>query len=1049
VTDTEKAPLPGVVVWLKQTDKKVATDRDGKFTFPVEDKTDHPVLVFSYIGMKTREVPYTGGVMNVMLDYEVNVLEDVVVTGYQTIAREKSTGAVTTISAAALEDRYTPSLRTNLEGRVAGLTVYDGKMTIRGASSLYASTSPLLVVDGLPVEGSLDDINPYDVESVTILKDASASAIYGARASNGIIVVTTKKARDYGRVSVDVSVNFTVFQKRDLDYAHNFYMTPEQQIKVESDYYHYYFFDNDGEVYDPVGTTENAIDTYEAVSPVRYAYYRLAKGEITQEELDRQMEGLKRNNFAREYEKHALLNRFVQQYNVAMRSRSERFQSNLVLNYRHDNTGIREAGDGVFTLFYKGAYDMTRWLTVNFSVNSVVGKTKRSNSEFATNPFNVPAYLRLLDDDGGYAYYSSSDYNMYNPWPEEDPWLRSMKFNHLEELSYDQARSERRATRYHGELQFRMLPGLTANTRFVYETERRSMRSYAEAESYIMRFARNLYTVQEWTGADYAYRYMIPENGGMLATVNERSEDWTARGQVDFNREFGRHAVNVIAGMEFRQTRSVGERSTLLGYDDQLQSHATTSVNFPELNEYTYSTFFARTFPVKRWIYNEYITQALGPMAEQLHRYASGYANATYAFDERYSVFGSFRKDYADVYGLDTKFRGKPLWSVGANWNVHNEAFMTDVNEVDFLQLRFSHGVTGNIYQGATSRLTATASLLNDWTLLPMSRVDSPANPELKWEETATTNVGVDFHVFDRRLRGGVDYYYKRGRDIFAEKTLDPSKGFTGMAMNVASLKNNGVELTLAGDWMRGGEDGFSWSTQLSASYNKNKITHVEIQATRAFELIDTPFKVGYPASALFSYRFAGIDDTGQPTWYTSEGNVDVWDLLMGIDAMEYSGQTDPKWVLGMENQFKYKRFSLNVLAVYYGGHKMRALQAEPMFEVSYGVIPAYFLNAWTPDNLDTNVPGIGRYGASSIGDETTYTNIYVHPADFLKVRNIVLGYDLPKSTLAKLGLHDATVRVQLDNPKYLWVKNKVGVDPETGSLRTPSSWIFGINFNF
>ena len=162
----------------------------------------------------------------------VGEVEQVVVTGYQTIARERSTGSAITVSAERLEDRYMPSVRGNLEGRVAGLVVYDGKMTIRGASSLYASTSPLLVVDGLPVEGSLDDLNPYDVESVTVLKDASAAAIYGARASNGIIVVTTKKARVQGRVSVDVSANFTVHQKRNLDYTDNFYMTPEQQVKM-------------------------------------------------------------------------------------------------------------------------------------------------------------------------------------------------------------------------------------------------------------------------------------------------------------------------------------------------------------------------------------------------------------------------------------------------------------------------------------------------------------------------------------------------------------------------------------------------------------------------------------------------------------------------------------------------------------------------------------------------------------------------------------------------------------------------------------------------
>jgi hypothetical protein len=269
--------------------------------------------------------------------------------------------------------------------------------------------------------------------------------------------------------------------------------------------------------------------------------------------------------------------------------------------------------------------------------------------------------------------------------------------------------------------------------------------------------------------------------------------------------------------------------------------------------------------------------------------------------------------------------------------------------------------------------------------------------------------------------------------------------------MNMASLKNNGVELTLAYDWFKSEQPaGFSWNTLLTASYNKNEITHVEVQATMARELVSSRFQVGYPVSALFSYRFAGMNDAGQPLWYTSgvEKNVRVTGL--GIDVLVYSGQEDPKTVFSMENQFKYRGLSLNVLMVYYGGHKMRARQALQINKITTNVIPSYFLNAWTPENTDTNVPGIGRYSsATSVGSEPESADIYVHPADFLKIRNIVLGYDLPGSFLSKIGLRDAALRFQLDNPKYLWVKNKVGIDPETRSLRSPSSYILGLNFNF
>jgi hypothetical protein len=335
-----------------------------------------------------------------------------------------------------------------------------------------------------------------------------------------------------------------------------------------------------------------------------------------------------------------------------------------------------------------------------------------------------------------------------------------------------------------------------------------------------------------------------------------------------------------------------------------------------------------------------------------------------------------------------------------------------------------------------------------------MSQIESPGNPELKWEQTRTTNIGIDFTLFER-LRGTFDWYHKKGLDLFSNKTLDPSKGFTRLVMNIAGMKNNGVEWMLSYDWFKSNSrDDFAWNTSMTGSYNKNKITYVEVQATQAGQLVYMGFQPGYPVTALFSFQFAGIDDEGKPTWYGSEKDEDgVYEVLRnaestGIDALVYSGQTEPKVVVGIENQFRYKGFSLGMMMAYYGGHKMRVLQANPISKVPFGTIPSYFLDAWTPDNTDTNVPGIGRYSITPTGVETTYSDIYVQPADFLKIRNIVLGYDLPASLLSKAGLSCATLRFQVDNPKYLWVKNKVGIDPETLSARRPTSFIFGFNIN-
>ena len=465
--------------------------------------------------------------------------------------------------------------------------------------------------------------------------------------------------------------------------------------------------------------------------------------------------------------------------------------------------------------------------------------------------------------------------------------------------------------------------------------------------------------------------------------------------------------------------------------------------------------FFAASggYPASQFVFDPYIRDAMGVVTDTHHKYASGYFNATYTYDNKYNVFGSFRKDYADVYGLNAKFRGKPLWSVGAGWLIHNEKFMEDLKWINFLKLRASYGVTGNIYQGATSYMTATSGDLNSDTNLPMGEIVSPANPNLKWEQSRTTNIGIDYAFFNNRLRGSLDYSVKDGKDIFSNRTLDPTTGFSSMFVNMASMRNRGIELQLTYDWLPAkSRMDWAWTTYFTFSHNSNKVTSVENPSTRAYQLVNNPYVEGYPSSALWSYRFAGISDQegekGQTLWYVEDGNKKHDATGSSVDIMEYSGQAEPKVITGMDNSVRWNGFSVSILMAYYGGHKMRVLQEKETFGVPTTALASYFLNAWTPEN-PTNTPGIGRYSSNTLGSESFYGNVYVHDADFLKIRNIVLGYDFPSQWIKNLGMNRLTLRFQIDNPKALWVKNDVGVDPETLGIRNPSSYIFGLNVNF
>ncbi|MBR1539499.1 MAG: SusC/RagA family TonB-linked outer membrane protein [Bacteroidales bacterium] len=1068
ITDQDGQPIAGAAV-QNLTEKTYAiTDVNGNYTLAVKNPRNSTIEV-TFLGMDTVTEPLNGrSNFDVQMSYSRMFIEGAVVTGYQEIQQKKVTGAIATVSSKTIEERYTPSLIQNLEGRVAGLSTYGGKLTIRGVSSMYAEANPLLVVDGLPMEGSIDDLNPYDIESINVLKDAAAAAIYGARASNGIIVVTTKSAREKGRIDVDFSTNVTVYAKRNMDYAQNFYMNAEQQVALEKNYYDYYYVHNDGEVTNPAQSMEqNLLAGTGYVSPIDYAYYRMFIGEGTQAEIDQLCSQLSKNNFAQQYADAVYRRQLMQQYNLALRSRSDRFQSNFVINWRNDNAGIINTFDRQMQISYKGSYDVAKWLTATVAVNGIYGNTRSKGSTYngLSSPWNYPAYESLYNSDGSdkliYTWYNGNAYRDNT----EGGYFKETGINLVDEYYNNVVNTKRQYMRYHGDLLFKIVKGLTANAQFVYETDHRTADWLATQESQAARTIYNAYTEIDPYGN---VTHLTPASGGFRADQNVDGRYWTGRGQLNYSGTFGKHEIVALAGLEVRETLYAGTSALMLGYDDQLQNASTATIDFATISQMRYSSNYMALgggFPAVQFAYTPYIRNNMDPVVEQHHRYASGYANFTYTYDEKYNVFGSFRKDYADVYGLNVKLRGRPLWSAGVAWNINNENFLKGVDWINALKLRVSYGVTGNIYQGATSYMTATSTDLNYYTNEPFGVIQSPANPNLKWERTLTSNVGIDFSFVENRFRGSLDYYRKLGKDLFSYKTLDPTTGFTSMFMNVADMVNNGVELTFTGDWIRERRrSDFGWSSTLTFALNKNRITNVENASTRAYELLSNPYVVGYPTSALWSWRFAGISEAegekGQTLWFSENDRKTHMAQSGSVDIMEYSGQAEPVVIAGLDNRFTWNGLSLSVLMAYYGGHVMRALAETEIFGVgSGGGVPSYFLNAWTPENK-TNTPGIGRYSSNSLGNEPLYSDVSVRSAAFLKIRNIVLGYELPENWARRIGASRVNLQFQVDNIPAIWTAfnpgrdisyydKSVRFDPETLGIPQRSSYIFGLHINF
>ena len=446
-------------------------------------------------------------------------------------------------------------------------------------------------------------------------------------------------------------------------------------------------------------------------------------------------------------------------------------------------------------------------------------------------------------------------------------------------------------------------------------------------------------------------------------------------------------------------------------------------------------------------------------VGETKHRYVSAYLNAGYTYDQRYAFNASVRIEQADLFGTDPKYRYRPLWSVGGSWNANNEEFMKNISWINLLKLRLTYGITGNVDQSSSPYLLAGfATTLH--TGAPVTMILTPPNSSLRWEKTSTLNVGIDFRLM-RRLSGSIDAYRRYSSDLLVNKSIDPSLGFDGMAKaNNGEMKNTGLEMQFTYDWLKRRD--MSLSTTLSAAYNKNTIEKIDYEPTDAIDMITAPgsnYRLGDTYNSLYAYRYAGLTATGDPSVYDENGEVVSIKPVRNIGAVVCVGQLTPKWNGALSIDYRYKGLGVFLKAVYYTGHSLRddvVTLYDSYNKVRGGAIREDIVDRWTPTNTDTNIPAMGLH--SDTGERNyhwKYADVNVESASFIKMRNIGVTYDLPKSWLQKASLKGATIKLQIDNAFY-WAANDHDIDPEAFSANAGTrseaimpSYIIGLNVKF
>lgn len=1040
VVDSDGNELPGVAILTQDKSQGGVTDIDGRFSFlkPLKYGT---VLCFTSVGMKPHNVVYSGEeLLQVVMVEDVHQLDAVIVTGFQTISRERSTGAATIVKSDYLNKIQGMNLESKLEGSTPGLTTYNGKTSIRGTSTFSSSigTTPLLVMDGQPVTGiSLNELNPDDIESVTVLKDAAATSLYGVRASNGVIVVTTKRGTSK-KANINISANYYLNPLPSLEYQH--YASTSDII----DYEQSYILNDPTYQSNPFGYFDKQNDTSSPryITGVERLYYRLAKGEITENQLNNSLDVLRKNDYRKAYQEALQQMNFTQDYNVSISKGSDK--SNLFFSARYENQTTYNKHDSWdrYTFYLKNELNLTNWFKLTLGANVAINSSEYSQ---AGNQGTVAAmpYDALYNEDGSYAYIYPYNYYRAQEINNTDG-LRFMGYNAVEEATNNMQKSNSMYWKLFTHADFKIVKGLDFGVKFQYENRTSDVEQYDEADSYYMRYMINQFASVNPKGG---FIYNIPE-GGRMANTNSRWNYLNLRGQFNYQTTIAdKHDITALLGGEIREDKYRSKNGERYGYDEQKLTYQ--MVDWATLEKDGVSGQLNSSNSAKK---NESVK-----VYDTHHRYVSAYFNAGYTYDTRYALNASVRVEQADLFGSDPKYRYRPLWSVGASWNISNEAFMKGTQWIDMLKLRATYGITGNVDQSSSPYLIGKYST-SPYSGSNLTDISTPPNKMLRWEKTSTFNIGVDFALF-RRLNGSIDFYNRYSSDLLARKSLDPSSGFDNAKFNNGAMRNRGIELNLSYDWLKSKD--WSLNTGFTAAFNSNKIKEVGYLPTDAVSMMQYPtsyYLQGDTYNSLYAYRYAGLTADGNPSVYDVDGNIVSQEGVRDINALVCMGQLDPKWSGALDISLRWKELSFFTKIVYYTGHTLRT-DATPLYngvKDMKGYIHKDVANRWTPEHTDTDIPSMNVY--SSLTDRANYwkyADYNTASASFIKVRNIGLSYTLPQQWIGKAGFKAISLRAQVNNPCY-WAANKRDIDPEafsanegTRKAEQATSYVLGININF
>jgi len=869
VVDEKGVAMVGVTVSVKGGKEVTITNEKGEFRLTNTDQ--NATLLFTAINIEPFELNVNGRTSIIVnVKTKITIVDEVIInsvnTGYQTISKERSAGAFAKPNLEILQDRASSvNILPRLEGLIPGFTVNfaqgnpangtnrltsgEGKSNqfiIRGIGSVQAERAPLYVVNGIILD-DLNSLNANDVEDVTVLKDATASSIWGSRAANGVVIITTKKGSRNQKIKVQYDAFYNMMGVPDYNYFPR--MSSAEFIKTAR------------EVFDPVVNTWPNVSTFTTATsgaglpPHEMILYNQFRGLISATRASAQLDSLSAINNNQQmgdyfYRNQSLLNQTI---SLSGGGNAHSFYGSF--SYINNQSYTPGEQNNQYTLNLRQDFRLNN--RVNFylitDLSNNITSTKRSIS--VDNRF-LP-YQLFKDGNGrntdlSYLSYITTD-SVKNAFESQSQI--NLNYSPIDEFDRGQTNSNGLNARITAGVSLKLYKGVKFEGTYGYTRGANKTTNFDNENSFLVRNQLVQFT-QAPVAPSTTPTYFFPRTGGQFSTNDLLQKRWTIRNQLSFDTSLnkGKHQIIFLLGQEAQENFSNTSNSITRGFDPLLLTYQNIDYNLLSVTGVTNAVAATGSGKISRF------TSPIFSISENLTRVTSYYSNIGYTLNSKYTLNGSWRIDESNLFGVDKSAQKKPVWSVGTKWAIGNEAFMKNIEWLNYLALRATYGITGNAPSpGSATSFDVLTSANSTFAPGPGLRILTYANKALTWERTENLNLGIDFKFLNRRIYGSLDYYERKTTDLIGQVPVNLIAGASSIVGNFGDMDNKGIELSLSS--LNISSKNFSWTTTLNLSHNVNTITKLR-QITPISDLQrlvqQTKYYEGYPALSIFAYNWLG-----------------------------------------------------------------------------------------------------------------------------------------------------------------------------------------------